>query len=509
MEGRKPSSHLTSGRLLARNTMWNLLGLLAPIIVGVVAIPPLVRVLGIARFGVLSLAWIVIGYFSLFDLGIGRALTKLIADKIGADQEHAIPPLAWTSLLLMLVLGSMGGLVMAGIGPWLVHRALKIPPDLQSETLSSFYLLALSVPLVTVTSGLRGILEALQRFRALTLIRLPMSVFSFVGPLLVLPFSRSLVVVIAVLVLGRLVGTLMHLAVCFGALPALWHSFVVERSIVMTVVRLGGWMTVSNLVSPVMVYLDRFLVGALLSVAAVGYYTAPFDMATRLWIVPGAVANVLFPAFAMSMQQDTQRAELLLDRGIKYVFIALFPLVLASISLAPEGLRLWLGPVFAQNSTAAFRWLAAGILVNSLAQIPFGLIQSAGRPDITAKLHLLELLPYLVSVWLLTQKMGIEGTAIAWSGRVLVDAVIVCACARRFVGWKRKSLAALGAATFAGLLLCGASTLFANWGFKIMFLLTVLLAFGFACWYLAFAPGERIFLSGIGSKAAARVEPQG
>src|SRR5467141_3336376 len=105
MKGRVASSSLTSGRLLARNTIWNLLGQLLPMAVAVVAIPPLVRALGLARFGVLSMAWIVIGYFSLFDLGIGRALTKLVADKLGADEEHAVPPLAWTSLVLMFILG--------------------------------------------------------------------------------------------------------------------------------------------------------------------------------------------------------------------------------------------------------------------------------------------------------------------------------------------------------------------------------------------------------------------
>jgi O-antigen/teichoic acid export membrane protein len=83
MSAPKPVSHLTSGRLLARNTIWNLLGQLLPMAVAVVTIPPLVRGIFLARFGVLSLAWIVIGYFTLFDRGIGRALTELVADKLG------------------------------------------------------------------------------------------------------------------------------------------------------------------------------------------------------------------------------------------------------------------------------------------------------------------------------------------------------------------------------------------------------------------------------------------
>src|SRR5258708_2252002 len=169
--------NLTDGRLLASNTMWNLLGQLLPMAVAVLAIPPLVRALGLDRFGVLSLAWIVVGYFSLFDLGIGRALTKLVADKLGANDEHSIPPLVWTSLLLMLLLGGLGGLITQAISPMLVHTGLKIPALLQGEALRSFSLLALSIPVVTITSGLRGILEAQQRFRALNLIRIPMSIF--------------------------------------------------------------------------------------------------------------------------------------------------------------------------------------------------------------------------------------------------------------------------------------------------------------------------------------------
>src|SRR5882672_3000887 len=89
------SGHLTSGRLLARNTVWNLVGSGAPMIVAVVCIPILIRGLGKDRFGVLTLAWALIGYASLFDIGLGRALTQLVAKKLGSGEDHEIPALAW------------------------------------------------------------------------------------------------------------------------------------------------------------------------------------------------------------------------------------------------------------------------------------------------------------------------------------------------------------------------------------------------------------------------------
>src|SRR5438876_3369213 len=73
------NGHLTSGRLLARNTVWNLLGSGAPMLLAVFCIPILIRGLGTDRFGVLTLAWALIGYASLFDLRLRRALTPLVA----------------------------------------------------------------------------------------------------------------------------------------------------------------------------------------------------------------------------------------------------------------------------------------------------------------------------------------------------------------------------------------------------------------------------------------------
>ena len=60
---------------------------------------------------------------------------------------------------------------------------LKIPSALQRETLHGFYLLGLSVPVVILSAGLRGLLEAHQRFDLVTALRIPTGVFTFAGVL--------------------------------------------------------------------------------------------------------------------------------------------------------------------------------------------------------------------------------------------------------------------------------------------------------------------------------------
>src|SRR5258706_3691946 len=401
------NGHLVRGRLLERNTVWNLIGNGATLIVAVFSIPILIHGLGKDRFGVLTLAWALIGYASLFDIGLGRALTQLVAKKLGSGEDREIPALAWTSLLLMLALGAVGSVAIIAISPWLTHHALKIPEGIQPEVLRGFYLLGLAVPAVVATAGLRGLLEAHQRFDLITALRIPTGVFTFVGPLMVLPFSSSLVPVVGILVAGRYLGCLAYLLVCLKVIPELRERVAWHGPSAAPLLKFGGWMTVTNIVSPLMVTLDRFLIGALVSMTAVAYYATPNEVVTKLLIIPGALVGVMFPAFSTSFASDRSRSVALYTRSVKCVLLALFPLVLLIVAFARNGLTIWLGTDFAQHSTRVLQWLALGVLANSLALIPFTFVQGVGRPDLTAKLHLLELPVYLGILLLLIHADGI------------------------------------------------------------------------------------------------------
>ena len=448
----------------ARNTLINLVGFVTPMFVALLAIPALVTGLGTERFGVLTIAWAAIGYFTLFDLGLSRALTQLVAEQLGKGLDREVPATAWTALLLMLLLGVVGAVVMALSTPFLVHNVLEIPAVLQRETAQAFYLLALSLPAVISTAGLRGLLEANHNFGMVNAIRVPMGILMFVAPLMVLPFTRSLAVVIGALVLTRAVSWVLHLVLCLKALTGLRQGVRFERKLLGVLGRFGGWMTVNSISSTLMVYLDRFLIGSLLTMTAVAYYVTPYEAITKLWLVPGALLGVLFPAFAATYTRDPAHTVLLFDRAFRSVFLFLFPVVLAAVLFANEGLQWWLGQELAIEGAVVLQWLAVGVLINCLGMVPAAGLQAVGRPDITGKLSLVELPVYLVAVWQLVGLYGINGAAMAWTGRVAVDTLALCILAdrqlsggnvllRRFVAIVVPSAAVLGLAAFGGDLL--------------------------------------------------------
>jgi O-antigen/teichoic acid export membrane protein len=482
---------LTRGSLLTRNTVLNLIGQGFPLLVAIFAIPLLIRALGTDRFGVLALVWMVIGYLGLFDLGLGRALTKLAAQKFGGGQEQEIPILVSTSLFLMLIAGLLGAIAVYLLSPWLVRSVLKIPKAIQNETLYAFYVLAISVPVVISTAGLRGLLEAHQRFDLCNAVRIPMGIFTFLGPLLVLPVSQSLPPVVAVLVMGRFIAWLVHLLLCFSVMPSLRHGIALRKAVVGPLLSFGSWMTVTNIISPLMVYLDRFLIGAFISVTAVAYYATPYEVVTKLWLIPGALVSVLFPAFSTSFVQDYNRTGIIFRQGVKYLFLALFPLTLVIVTLGREGLDVWLGAEFSHQGTRVLQWLAVGVFINSLAHIPFALVQGVGRPDLTAKLHLSELPFYLIAVWWLIHAYGINGAAIAWVARVAVDALILFAMAIRFLPGCEYIMRRPVLIMVIALTTFGAATLPEGVTIKAIFLFLTLLVFGLGAWFQILSPKER------------------
>ena len=69
--------------------------------------------------------------------------------------------------------------------------------------------------------------------------------------------------------------------------------------------------------------------------------------------------------------------------------------------------------------------LAIGALISSLSYFPFAVLHAAGRPDLTAYLHLIETPIYMTMAWILIVRYGIEGAAIAWVLRAIFDTIIL------------------------------------------------------------------------------------
>ncbi len=421
-----------SGRKLAHNALLNLVGQTLPLAVAIVALPLIIRGLGHETFGAFQLAWVILGYFAVFDLGLGRATTKFVAEYVGRGATIPVPGIVATAVTFQGVLGVAGGIVLALLVPTLVNRVFDVPPALAAQVARAFYVLAAAVPVVLLSTSFSGVLQAVQRFGLVNIVQSSSSVATYALPLLVLALGGGLVGVVAVVVVARVLALAAYIALVYAAVPAVRGPLRIDRHFVRPLLAFGSWVTVTNVVNPLLVYLDRALIAAILGLAAVTYYTAPYDVVLRLSVIPASLVPPVFAAVsAIDGVGDTARLARLFLRSAKLLALAVSPIALTVVLLARPTLALWLGADFAVHSTLPAQLFAVAVLVNAMAQLPYATLQGVGRADLPAKFHLLEFPLYAAVLWALVTRFGIAGAAGAWLARVALDSVLLYGAAVR------------------------------------------------------------------------------
>ncbi len=424
---------LSSPRTLMTSILWNGLGRGLPIIVALFATPFLLHRLGVERWALFTLALSVAGSFSILDFGVSAALTRALAERVGTEREAEGAPLIVGALAVLLATSIAGAALGWVFTPAIIDRLLNLPPALRDEAITAFRVLAAAGPLIIVNATLWGVLSAYQQFRAATLVNIPVSIFYYVGPMLALLISDSLVGVIVALAATRLAQAVVCGALAIRLVPGLARRPRLDPGLLLGLLRIGVWVTVSNTLWPVMLYLDRFIVGAMLSLVAVSFYATPLDLVMRLMLVPMTVAAAMFPAVATSHHQRPERAEALLRTGSLATMAAVFPACLLAVGAADEILTLWLGPDFAAGSATVLVIMGIGMFLNCVAVLPGTLTDAIGRPDIGALILLAQVVVFPPVVVLLASRYGVQGAAAAWTLRAVLNcAVRLLVC--RFVG---------------------------------------------------------------------------
>jgi O-antigen/teichoic acid export membrane protein len=438
------ASARASMRRLVSGAAWNAAGRGLPLLLALALTPVLVAQLGIERWGLFTLALAMVGVFGIFDLGVGQALTRALAERLGTGERRDEAALVKAAIATLLGVSAAGAMVLWWCVPALVERVLNVPPALHAEAIAAMRVLVAAAPLVVVNAALWGVLAAHQRFRAANLVTIPVAVFYYLGPVLLLTVWDSLVAAMLALVACRLANTVSYALLVRPLVPGLGVRGLRLRP-ALPLLRIGGWMSASGALTQALLYADRFLIGAVLSLAAVAFYATPLDLVMRMWILPVAVAQALLPALASSFRALPRETGALLWRGALLTAGLAFPACVLLVAFAEPILRLWLGAEFAHSGAAVLRILGVGILFSCAGFAPGSLLDAIGRPDVTARFALAQALVFLplgaLALWL---GLGIEGVALAWTLRAAVD------CAGRFLFAARLYPAAAEAARRVG-----------------------------------------------------------
>lgn len=409
---------------IKHSSLVNLTGALVPLLVTLITLPLFLPLVGEFRYGALMLLWAVLGYMGVLDLGLGRAVSQRIAQ---VEDSARAADVLWSGVWLSVAMGFLGGLLLAWLAPWLSHTVFNTPSDLRLELDAALLWMVLALPLATLSSVLTGALQGRHAFVSINIAQVIGGVLALVFPLaLAMNGTLDLTSLFAAMLAARGI----QLLLLYRACRRLVSSAPPRLSLIEipSLLRFGGWVSVSSVLNPILELTDRFMIGHRLDMAAVTAYTVPYSLATRLSLVPGSLSSVLFPRFSSVSGFEAQA---LMLRARLVLTAIMTPLAVLGILFIPAFLPLWLGNELGARMVPVAVILLIGIWMNALAFLPYSYLQAQGRPDLPAKLHLLEVLPYLAFLWWAIGAWGIQGAALAWTLRVSVDSILLFGVAHR------------------------------------------------------------------------------
>jgi O-antigen/teichoic acid export membrane protein len=394
-----------------------MVGMIVPLAVTIVTVPRYLHVLGEARFGVLSLLWLIFGYFGLFDFGLSRATANRLSKLRNGDaRERGL--VFHTALAMNAGIGVIAGVVFYFVMLPLLGHFSHGSAELVTEVRPALPWIATLIPLALVGGVFIGALEAEERF-------LTLNIQQIVGMVLLqcLPLSAVLLFKpdIEIAVIGTAAARIF--SVCWSAWAA-WRAMNISlppkfsAEMARSLLKYGGSVAITNFISPILVSIDQFLIASLLGAKAVAHYAVPFSVAMKTLIVPTALTRAMFPRLS---SLHGEAASALADNASQSLVGVMALICAPAILLAHLGLSLWVGADFAAAAAPVAQILLVGAWVNSIGYIPYALLQGQGRPGVVAKFHALELVPFVAILWLCVVTLGLPGAALAWTLRTVVD----------------------------------------------------------------------------------------
>lgn len=152
-----------SGHRLKIHFTFNVVGKIIPVAIALVTVPLYISYIGAARYGVLSIVWLLVGYFGFLDFGLSRASTNALA-KLGHATKEERSRVLITSLYLNLGLGLLGGIILYFAGLTLLHHMVSLSDVTNAELESAFPWIAYMIPIALLGGVARGAIQSRERF---------------------------------------------------------------------------------------------------------------------------------------------------------------------------------------------------------------------------------------------------------------------------------------------------------------------------------------------------------
>lgn len=364
---------------IVRNTAFAALGYFWGTLVSLFLTPYIVSHIGLERYGVWSIVFVVVGYMGLLDFGIGYAFTPYFAEAAARKDEERISQLLTTGVVFSVLFAvAIIALTMALAPP--IVRLLNIPSELQSEAI--FILVGAGFVLsIRNGSGVFGsILNGLQRMDISYTIDFLVSFPYILGTVWALEGNHGLRGLILNQLVMVLISSVASMILAKNLIPSLrFHPGLFCWALSRQLWKYGVKVQVSNLSSLVNLQIDKIFISHFLNMRMVAFYELGSKITMLARSLPNLLVSALLPAASeLQAKSDRSGLERLYELSSKLLYSVTIPLG-AFIFFNSDLLMLsWMGPGFGLSSLV-IRFLILGSTINLLTAVITSVARGIGQ----------------------------------------------------------------------------------------------------------------------------------
>lgn len=418
----------SGSRSLARSLVVNtLLGFVTRFVYvtgWLVLAPVMVARLGAERFGFWAILGVVSGFFMTFDLGLGQALTKFVAEFTASGDHKGRRGVYTAGMLLYCMIGLLwAALLVAFHG--LVLDFFHVPDAGRSEMSQALFAAALTALLLCPYTVIGSVLTGLQRLDLWNAIGTGVTLLQLAAVAALLALGHGLVAIAWAQTGSVAVGLAwawLALRRADSALeldPSAMHPSLWGR-----LTRYSGALQVINLGVLCQFQLPKVLLGRMDSLTSVAHYELGLRVGFTAWSIALLLAPPLVPALShLDSIGDRDRLMRLYRRASRYLVGAGMLVGGALVVLAQPLFAVWLG--VGQGEAALVCAALGGLMMVNMLTTPGCLVvRGTGNPWMEARYQLVAIALHVVLGPLLIARMQLPGALLAMGISVSVGTLV-------------------------------------------------------------------------------------
>ncbi len=409
----------TTAQNTLKNSLYNLLGFVLPILVILFITPIIISHWGAKDYGLYIFLNTLIVFLGLLDLGVSIGTSKHIIEYRSIGDERRLKKMLHSMNSVYLILAFVYLLACTSVGV-IIQLFFIDRVGTSNNYLIIFFILGIIAFINAVIANFSNILFTLQRNDLQVKISMVFMLISNASLLVLVLSGFGLLAVLVVQLFLSLLNNIVYFFTARNIFPLMRLKYEWVQEEILKNYRFGLSVAFNNLASSSLVHFDKLLIPVFLGNAQLTYYSVPGSVATKISSISSTFSSLLFPITVnLNALHDTEKIKRVYIRSMRLIIILSSAISLSITFIADKILLYWLDDTFAKQSSMVLILLVMTNFILALYGPLSNLLTALNKIKFLTIGSLIMASINILCLFVLLPKYGISGAALSYLISVL------------------------------------------------------------------------------------------